>query len=208
MTKAKSNMYSDSVKQWNISKDYIAGFFDGEGSITIKVSNDKRRKHGVYLGGRIQIIQTNKEILEKIALFLGYGKVEKRIRRKKIHLPCWNLYFQNEEHCKDFIKRFKDLVYLKKEQLELLEEFYDERKKRKNGIMWNKNDYLILLGFAERMQILNSGKITENLKNVIEKVKRFNEEEYKEKYQEYVKKKIDNLIRHTKKRFGKIDQDS
>ena len=169
--------YSDSVKQWNVSEDYIAGFFDGEGSIGIKVSTDKRKKHNTFVGGKIDIVQTNLEILEDIKKVLGYGYVGKRKRRHENESDTWYFQAQSEIHLRDFISRFRDKLILKRKQLDILLNFFDTRKKITDGKYRPKN-ILILLEFAKDMQMANSGKITENLKKTIEKMKDEQEREY------------------------------
>ena len=58
--------------------DYVAGFVDGEGSITRK-------------GNRIRILisQTNKKVLNEIAKFSGTGFVYKLTKRKSHWKDAW-----------------------------------------------------------------------------------------------------------------------
>lgn len=53
-----------------VTESYVAGFFDGEGCIT------KRR---------LDIVNTNRNILEKISVFLTKVKIENRIEVRKIY---------------------------------------------------------------------------------------------------------------------------
>lgn len=55
----------------NMTWEYIAGFFDGEGSIC---HNGK--------GYRVTIVQTNQEVLDDIVQFSGVGSVIKNHKEK------------------------------------------------------------------------------------------------------------------------------
>jgi hypothetical protein len=126
--KAKTNMTKILNKDFEINLDYIAGFFDGEGNVAIKVSSDKKRKYQTYFGGRVQIVQTNREILKKIKAFLGYGYV---IERKNRNVEWRRSYFyqiQNEQELRDFINKMKNRTYRKHKQLLVLEDFLNEIK--------------------------------------------------------------------------------
>lgn len=175
--KMSNNMYKDSKKQWNINDDYIAGFFDGEGCITIKVSTDKRKKHNTFIGGKIDIVQTNLEILEEIKKVLAYGYIGKRKKKNKNHNDIWYFQVQAEKDLRNFIKRFENKIIIKKRQLNILLNFFNIRKKITDGKYRPKN-ILKLLEFAKNMQIANSSKITENLRKTIEKMKNEQEREY------------------------------
>lgn len=72
--------------------EYIAGFFDGEGSITY---NGK--------GFRITISQTNKEVLEKIKNFTGKGKIFETYKRQKHWKDAWVYYIAKQEEVYYFL---------------------------------------------------------------------------------------------------------
>lgn len=58
--------------------EYIAGFFDGEGSIVAKRS-----------GYAVMIPQTNEQVLDQIATFIGVGKVYSLGKRKAHWKDAW-----------------------------------------------------------------------------------------------------------------------
>ena len=60
-----------------ISYQYIAGFFDGEGSAHIITIKRKKKKFPYQFRPHIDISQKDKFILEEIKNYLGYGKVGK-----------------------------------------------------------------------------------------------------------------------------------
>lgn len=78
---------------WN----YIAGFFDGEGSI---IHN--------YKGYRATISQNNQEVLERIKQFTGYGQIFKPAKRKAHWQQSWVYYIARQKDV------FKFLVSIEK----------------------------------------------------------------------------------------------
>ena len=72
--------------------DYIAGFFDGEGSIT-----DYKRKC------RVTITQTNKEVLERIRSFAEVGSVAEITKRKSHWKDSWVYYISKQTDLLKFL---------------------------------------------------------------------------------------------------------
>ena len=83
---------------------YLAGFFDGEGTITIR---GKRC--------RVAITQTNKEILEEIRDFVGYGYVVEVKKRKPHWKDCWIYFISRKADMLHFFKNVYPFLILKKE---------------------------------------------------------------------------------------------
>ncbi|MFZ5845058.1 MAG: LAGLIDADG family homing endonuclease, partial [Patescibacteria group bacterium] len=84
---------------------YIAGFFDGEGSIC---HNGK--------GYRITISQTNKGVLNAIYLFIGKGQVIKVTKRKEHWKESWIYYIAKQEDVFYFLKKIENLIIVKSKQ--------------------------------------------------------------------------------------------
>lgn len=96
--------------------DYIAGFFDGEGTVAVK----KHTKGGFQL--EIQIWNTRLEVLDKIKSFL-VGKIG-------IHGPIWTrgekenakeiycLGIYSKIDCENFLKKIKKKVIVKKQAID------------------------------------------------------------------------------------------
>jgi len=82
---------------------YIAGFFDGEGSVT---HNGK--------GYRITVPQTNEDVLNKIRDFAGVGHVIK-LRKREIHWKdSWLYYIASKKDVCVFLERMLPYLVLKK----------------------------------------------------------------------------------------------
>lgn len=83
--------------------DYIAGFFDGEGSLV---------RHGK--GFRISISQANKEILEEIRDFTGIGHICEITKRKPHWSDSWIYFIAKQSDVYKFVKRAEPRLVLKR----------------------------------------------------------------------------------------------
>lgn len=88
---------------WN----YIAGFFDGEGSIT----NNKK-------GYRITLPQTNLEVLTEIKEYIGCEHLFKETKRKDHWKDNWVYYIAKQEDILFFLKKICNALIVKKKEAE------------------------------------------------------------------------------------------
>lgn len=87
-----------------MSWQYIAGFFDGEGSLG---HNGK--------GYRITISQTNFPVLKTIQDFAGFGNIFKNRKRKSHWKESWVYYIARQEEVYIFIKNVLPFIIVKKD---------------------------------------------------------------------------------------------
>lgn len=87
-----------------MNRDYIAGFFDGEGSLT-KYKN----------GYRIFVTQTNKEVLEEIQSFIKVGNIYEITKRKDHWKDCWMLSITNHKDVYHFLEEISSKLVIKRE---------------------------------------------------------------------------------------------
>jgi uncharacterized protein YerC len=114
-----------------MSNEYIAGFFDGEGSVT------KFAHKNSY---RITLPQTNLEVLEKIRLHVGVGAIMTVTKRKAHYKDFWLYYTSSNVDTKIFIDKIVEHLVIKKEKCEIVlnkieqilkeREYKDERIKQ------------------------------------------------------------------------------
>ena len=86
---------------------YIAGFFDGEGTFSIK--------NGCV---RISIPQTNKDVLNNIRNFVKAGNICEVNKRKPHWKDCWLYYITNQKDVYHFLINIKEKTIVKKEAIE------------------------------------------------------------------------------------------
>jgi hypothetical protein len=101
--------------------DYIAGYFDGEGNLNIACVGDKNLKKAYQL--QIRIYSSDDKTLIAIQKYVGYGKI---YLRKKTEVS--ELTIVKKENCLDFLSHIKELVILKKEQVDFLLEHYSFKR--------------------------------------------------------------------------------
>ncbi len=82
---------------------YIAGFFDGEGS----VSHNGR-------GFRVSIPQTSEKVLRNIERFVGYGTIIYNPRRKIHWKDTWIYYIARQNDVNKFLKKLRPFLIVKK----------------------------------------------------------------------------------------------
>jgi hypothetical protein len=87
--------------------EYIAGFFDGEGSISHNGN-----------GYRITIPQTNQEVLNDIMRFSGVGFVVKITKRRAHWKDSWVYYISRQKDVYFFIKHIAEFLKVKKNAAE------------------------------------------------------------------------------------------
>lgn len=95
---------------------YIAGFFDGEGYITIRRSNR-------YLGNRVSyrlvvgFTNTNIDVLKWIQLSVGGGAINPKSRKSLKHSQAFELTVHKRHLIVDLIDAIEPYVRIKREQL-------------------------------------------------------------------------------------------
>jgi|WetSurMetagenome_2_1015567.scaffolds.fasta_scaffold02993_10 hypothetical protein len=113
--------------------EYIAGFFDGEGSIS---------HHGK--GYRITIPQTNFEVLEEIRKFIGVGYIIQPKKRKAHWKDSWIYYIAKQKDVEFFLKKTKSFLIVKRELSSLAEKIVSEFARGQETKKLNRNKKMIL----------------------------------------------------------------
>lgn len=103
--------------------DYIAGFFDGEGSVLI---SEKKC--------RVAIPQTQRKVLEAIKSFSGVGNIFVIGRRRAHWKDAWVYYVVGQQDTLGFLTNIRSRVIVKKEAvrrgIKKLEELIQKRSLR------------------------------------------------------------------------------
>ena len=94
--------------------EYITGIFDGEGSLIIRFRKDKRYKTGILVDPHINITNSNKEVLEMIQSFFGYGYIYWHERDQ-----LWYLNINKNSQLIDFTETLMPYSIIKKNELEI-----------------------------------------------------------------------------------------
>ncbi|MDP3004156.1 MAG: LAGLIDADG family homing endonuclease [Candidatus Azambacteria bacterium] len=110
---------------------YIAGFFDGEGTIA---HNGK--------GFRITIPQTNELVLQKIKLFVGSGNIIYIPKRKSHWSDSWVYYLARQSEVYKFLLRINPFLIVKnnavKRVIPKLKIILDQQKSKRKTYFYRK----------------------------------------------------------------------
>ena len=109
-----------------LTKEYIAGFTDGEGYIGIEKKKDNRIKRGYSIRFRIELVNQYKELLEAIQKKYG-GRLWLKINQKQ----CWQLTIERKQQVFIFLKDIAPFLIVKKEKAMRLIGYIQERKSMK-----------------------------------------------------------------------------
>lgn len=152
-----------------ISNVYTAGFFDGEGSVSIVYyrayqKRNSTQKNYFYWNVLVRIVNTNKQILEDLKAKYG-GSINAKKRQRELHRQCWNWVLASQRAVK-FLKAIKPYTRIKREHINIALAFscllrkQDSRHRHKPTGGWlclsvNQNKERAIL--AQQLYDLNMG---------------------------------------------------
>jgi len=113
-----------------LSKQYLAGFIDGEGYLSVVTHSDTRTKRGFTLQPVIAIGSVDKIILDEISKVTS-GKFQSR-KKIKGNKQLYVLQIRDLEGIKLCLKQILPYLIIKKQQATLLNEYVKLRLKNKN----------------------------------------------------------------------------
>lgn len=121
-------------------KAYIAGFMDGEGSISLGKDYPRVNGHKTKIQYNlvVSMCNTNKEIVEWFKQELGGSITIRKWTKGKNHKQAyqWNL---KSNQAIDFLKEILSYLKIKKQQAELAIEFQKHKREIVNQKLWIKS---------------------------------------------------------------------
>lgn len=138
-----------------LSIQYIAGFFDGEGSINIyhiKPNKWRRKNEGYEFS--VYIHNTDKKIIDLFqGQFGGYVNVRKRKTEKWKDGYDWKL---SSVQAKNFLKRIYPFLLIKKERARIVIEFQEVKEQKRYRFGENPKEVLDFYELCyQKMRLLN-----------------------------------------------------
>lgn len=113
-----------------ISKQYLAGFIDGEGYISVVTHKDSRTSRGFTIHPIISISGSDKEVLDELNRFVN-GNI--RTKQKQYGCkPVYDIQLQNLNGIKRLLKQVMPYLLIKSKQASLMKEFVELRLKNRN----------------------------------------------------------------------------
>jgi hypothetical protein len=107
-------------------KAYIAGLFDGEGTVRIAYQRRKHRRGGIHIG----IANTNLEALEWTHAKLGIGRIETGKRKSEHWRTCYYYTITDMGEAYGFLESIKPYVIIKKKHASLALEWLEIQMKK------------------------------------------------------------------------------
>jgi intein/homing endonuclease len=114
----------------NISFEYVAGFFDAEGCVSLvkqKAASDEKSIYGFFLTPRVCVVQKDKKLLEKINEFCssfgcgGYIKIHSKI--KDTYMIAWD----GMKRARNILEKITPFLIIKYEEASLILNFIHQR---------------------------------------------------------------------------------
>ena len=133
-----------------LSLEYMAGFFDGEGTATI-VLNPNKSVYGFRWLPMILITQKNPMILKEVRDTLNMGNVYK-MGKADMH----QLRITKKDDIRRFLDLFRALVVVKLPQLALIEQALDLMRGQGNQTL--RDDALSMLDIVDRLRLIQIRK--------------------------------------------------
>lgn len=91
-----------------LTKEYVLGLVDGEGSFNVRANKDNNRRAKVELKFSLKLRHQDKEILDKLQVFFGCGRVYIQRDKRKNHSLCYRFEVQNKQDIIEKIIPFFD----------------------------------------------------------------------------------------------------
>ena len=131
--------------------DWIAGFFDGEGSVSLQIYRSQHRRCGYGFTPRIIITQADRRILRQIQSRLRCGGLCRRTH------GVWQIEIRRSLAVRRFIRLVERRCCLKRHQLRLLADAVKLLEHRENKLL-SRKAIMDLLHIAAEIRNLNSDR--------------------------------------------------
>ena len=113
-----------------ITKEYLAGFIDGEGYISLLKHKDIRVKKGYTLFPVLKVSNTNKDVMLQISKFIkGNVLINSPITER--NKEVYSIRIHSFDKIKDILVNVRPHLIVKDKQADLMIEYCNNRLKRK-----------------------------------------------------------------------------
>lgn len=137
---------------------YLAGFMDGEGSLTIGRARKPAHRSGYTYIGIMTASNTDLDALHSIVAMCGGGKVQMQDKRSHpLHRPTYRTLWSHGQ-IRELLPQIQPYLLIKRQQAELLLEFLNSKVNGRNATAatWQRQESL-----RARIRSLNRRGITD-----------------------------------------------
>jgi len=132
-----------------VTYDYVAGFVDGEGSISI-AAEKHRNKRNIAFRPMLSVSNTHRGVLDEIRDFLSTGRVHLHRRRDEKHRQSYVLHVSGPGLL-TVLQELAPRLIVKRAQAEVVIEFMQRRKLLRTRRIGEKE-----IAMVERLRTLNA----------------------------------------------------
>ena len=148
-------------KEW---LNYIAAFFDGEGSATIRILKKDKLRIYYKFDPSISMVQKTEDVLLQIKGILGFGKIYKGNNN------CYRYQISNHKDILKFIKLTIPYSIVKPIHLSLIKKLILFKETKTRNCPYIKKELDIMLKIRDELHKLNGGKIKYTTKHILRKL--------------------------------------
>lgn len=132
------------------SRSYIAGLFDGEGSVSL--IHQKQANGNMHHVLNVNIVNTNRECLDYVVLKIGFGRVSNRVYKRSNGEKAAIFKFEiRSQQANRFLKDIYPRLIIKKSRVEIALQFQKELEKLSNP----HHDRSALFPYCQKLRDLN-----------------------------------------------------
>ena len=157
MNKRQYRGKSDKTPQISpLEAAYVAGFLEGDGSISAKITPSKTGRFGYVVRVMINFTQhtRNRRMLSHVRKILGGKRKVASYKEKKLS----EYVIQERQELEKALKHIQPFLFLKRRQadlaLKILEIFKSEKRKKRSIL--NKDQFLEVIHLADQIRKLNA----------------------------------------------------
>lgn len=153
----------------NITKEYIAGFVDGEGYFGLIKKTKPDCLNGYYYTPVLKIAQItqNEEVLKQISTFIGYGNYW-RSKLKNNNRNATSLEFRGMKRVIPIAKQLLPYLIVKKKQAELIIKLEESQKEITNANRTEVDTFR--QNIYDQLRVLNKRGLAETKRKDTQKV--------------------------------------
>lgn len=135
---------------------WLAGFIDGEGSLGLNKEKDPRKGENYFVyRPALQIVNTNKEVMEWIYNFIGEGDFRILLRKEENHQLNYRFMLRKQSSLLLLLRRILPFLKLKNLHAQMLIEYIKNRQSSPKKGWYNPYNIIQINKIFNKLKTLN-----------------------------------------------------